>query len=207
MDIKFSGISEDTSNYVDVVNTAMQYQNFDKKLKDHIVPKAIKYGRYYTIVIPYSEIGIKMMQSDFTHTRNVFESGTELDEVMSEVTSIFESVDVGANNQSNNSKKKQVTLSPDLQFQVDTIKENLNSLYICEDASPINVTGIDFRKFGNMSEDMQKAVDKAIKYSFQNGKKSDNKPNKEKTFADATYDPNDFDDIKGCYIKLADPRQ
>ena len=207
MDIKFSGISEDTSNYVDVVKTAMQYQNFDKKLKDHIVPKAIKYGRYYTIIIPYSEIGIKMMQSDLTHTRNVFESGTELDEVMSEVTSIFESVDVGADNQSNNSKKKQVTLSPDLQFQVDTIKENLNSLYICEDASPINITGIDFRKFGNMSEDMQKAVDKAIKYSFQNGKKSDNKPNKEKTFADATYDPNDFYDIKGCYIKLADPRQ
>ena len=174
MNITFPGITEDTSSYVSIVKKALEYQNVSVKIRDHIVPKAIKYGNYYIMVIPYSEIGNKLIALnsnqgtgyggypfyESTDTHAIFsDDGESLNTCMEGVTTLFESMD----NIDSNIKKED--LPKELQDKLECIKENLNNIYVCEDGSAPDIEGLGTHKKldNHITDAIKQAIEKANK--------------------------------------------
>lgn len=171
MDIDFPGVTEDTSSYISIVKKALQYQNISVKIRDHIAPKAIKYGNYYIMVIPYSEIGGKLLalnsnagtgyggypyyESTDTHAIFSEENSGNINSCMESVTALFESLE----------PEPSSTLPRDVQEKVDTIKENLKYIYVCEDASAPDIEGLGTHKKldKHITDGILKAIEKANK--------------------------------------------
>lgn len=170
MNIEFPGVTDDVSSYVSIVKKALTYQNISVKLRDHVVPKAIKYGTYYTMQIPYSEIGPKLMTLNGSHgvgyggyafyestdTHALFGDDTEgssLSSCMENVTAIFE----GFMEESNGKRE----YPKHIMETIETIKENMSQIFVCEDTSVPDVNGLGSHK--QINEHIQKAVADAIK--------------------------------------------
>lgn len=167
MNIEFPGITEDTSAYVSIVKKALEYQNISIKIRDHVVPKAVKYGNYYIMIVPYSEIGTKMLALrgygatgfngypyyESTDTHAIFASegdGVTIDNCMESVTSIFESMDME---------------KPEVNERLDIIRENLKNIYVCEDTSAPDIEGLGTHKKldTHISDAILKAIENANK--------------------------------------------
>jgi len=146
MDVDFPGITDDVSSYVSIVKKALEYQNTTIKIRDHVAPKAIKYGTYYIMIIPYGEIGPKLMSLhnsqglgygghpfyESTDTHALFgEEG--YNSCMESVTTLFESFT--EQDKGNNFPKE-------VQETIDVIKENAKQIYICEDTSIPDIEGL-----------------------------------------------------------------
>lgn len=165
MNIEFPGITGDTSSYVNIVKKALEYQNVSVKIRDHVAPKAIKYGNYYIMIIPYSEIGTKLMALsgngtigyggypfyESTDTHSLFQTdageGATVDSCMESVTSLFESIE-HTPEQDKNGKE---VFPEKVQEVLATIKENLSKIYVCEDTSIPDVEGLGTHKKLNKS--------------------------------------------------------
>lgn len=178
MNIEFPGITEDTSAYVSIVKKALEYQNVSIKIRDHVVPKAVKYGNFYIMIVPYSEIGTKMLALrgygatgfngypyyESTDTHAIFASegdGEGIDSCMESVTSIFESMDMG---------------KPEVDERLDIIRENLKNIYVCEDTSAPDIEGLGTHKKldTHISDAILKAIENANK-DIKNPEKSNSK--------------------------------
>ena len=168
MNIEFPGITEDTSNYVSIVKKALEYQNLSIKIRDHVAIKAIKYGNYYIMIIPYSEIGNKLLALnsnvgtgygsypfyESTDTHAIFGSDNDgLSSCMENVTHVFETVGEDGNHQLSNEDMEKIGI----------IKENLQNIFVCEDTSVPDIEGLGTHKKLNSSitDAIQKAMDKA----------------------------------------------
>lgn len=168
IDIKFPGITDDIGDYTSIVKKALGYQNFDIKIRDHVAPKAIKYGNYYTMFIPYSEIGYKLMDLnsnrgtgyggypyyESTDTHAIFGNEDGLNSCMEGVTELFESLNVEDDN-----------MPKDVQEKIKIIKENLSHLYVCEDTSIPDIENLGTQKKLNssISDAILKAINKSAK--------------------------------------------
>ena len=97
-------------------------------------------------------------------------------------------------------------LDPVVEARLKIIEENLDKLTVCEDNSPPNVTGVETTVYESMDPELQKMVDQAIQnqknrvakqYSFKSHKGVEN----------GTITEKEINEIQGCDLRLADPRQ
>lgn len=183
----------DASKYALIVKNAMTDSGVHKKLRDHVIPKSIKFGTCYLMIIPYSEIGVKMMTKDLT---SKLVEGTSYDNLVGEIENLYKPL------------TESVTDDAESSHIPDQLLENLNNIYVCESDTPPNVTGFDSATVGKMPDDLKELVSRAMKKQkvsrFSGVKKTKSEDVK---FADGTVDPTKLDDIPGCYIKSVDPRQ
>lgn len=193
MNITFPGITEDVSNYISIVKKALNYQNVMIKIRDHVVPKAVKYGNYYIMIVPYSEIGPKLLALnsnagtgyggypyyESTDTHAIFgEDGSSLDSCMESVSALFESLE----------ENPEVNLPKDMQEKMEIIKENLKHIYVCEDATAPDIEGLGTHKKldTHITDAVLKAIEKANKGLDPNAPTTG--PNKIKISVNADFD-------------------
>lgn len=202
MDVKFEGMSEsDSSEYKQVIHDMFRDEGLTKKITSHIGKNAIKYGRYYAITNPFSDIHEKLanLRGGYGALENtmVFESATSstpkdeytLESVMQDVAEILEYKPDSADNKT--------------KMMYETICNNIKNMSICENNDPPNVIGMDYQQLSGLDKNIADAIFKGNK----NGKvrKPDTRKGT-KTYNDGLIN-SEVDKIKGCYIKLVDPRQ
>ena len=175
------------------------------------------------MIIPFSEIGTKMLSSRINQTQNIFsiptfESGTPIQESeeYKEYSKIMENV---------NTLLDHAYKSPDVsklvsecglkESYVKIIEENIRNLTYSDADTPPNVLGITEKAFDGMTQDLQSKVNDAIRRNntlfnasltktFQyNNKMKD----EEKHFSDATINTDKLSETPGCFIRMVDPRQ
>lgn len=172
MNITFPGVTEDTSSYVSVVKKALDYQNIAVKIRDHVVPNAIKYGQYYLMIIPYSEIGYKLLNLNGNHsvgyggipfyestdTHAIF-NNDGISSCMENVTQLFEN----SNGLDIDGSTGNRVLSDDMKSKLVHIQENLKNIYVSEDASVPDIGGLGtYKKLdSHISDAVLKAIEKA----------------------------------------------
>lgn len=192
MNVSFGATTEDTSAYAELVkNLGVDYK-IPKKLSQHIVPKAIKFGSYYVLTLPYDQISFKLSTSERNvETRLNSLGGSNktgvLEGYMSELTSMGESGTLVAN----------------------TIKKNLGMISINESEIPVFE---EFAQFSNLDDKIKKAIKEANekKTYVQMDKRLMRQGRGKNTSPEGTMDPNsqmETFDLPGCHIKMLDPRQ
>lgn len=223
-DITFSTPDDKVPQYVQTVKDALHDVKYNKKLNDHAVPKMIKFGRYYMMIIPYSEIGTKMLSSRVNQTHNIFsiytESATEsvnntpvteseqytsiMEGVSSLLDSVYENIDVSTLK----------TLGGKDSYR-NVIEYNLKNILVSEEETPPNITGISEASYEGMTSDLQAKVRNAIlrsnyiatgggNYKSFSGKSV---KDEDKHFSDSTIDTCNLGETPGCFIRMVDPRQ
>ena len=225
-DITFDSADDKAIQYVQTIKDALNDVKYNQKLNDHAVPKTIKFGRYYMMIIPYSEIGTKMLSSKINQTHNIFgvyaaeSTATENNTIIGDnddYSSILESVDTlldGVYENIDPSILKKVGFKDSYK---SVIEYNLKNILVSEEDTPPNITGISESAFDGMTADLQSKVKNAIMYSnylatggnksyksyFSNAKVKD----EDKHFSDSTIDTSALSETPGCYIRMIDPRQ
>ena len=212
-EVDFPGVSQDDAvSYKDIVKEAFKCNNLNKKLSTLAIPKLIKYGTYYFIIIPYSEIGPKLnaMRSGRGGTV-LFESTTIEDDIIPNVTSLFEYVEFEETSDEKPYRKGSTRiqkLSKHAQFCLENIKHNLTLLEIDESGEAIPNVFEDsvMENFDNLNEKVQKAA-KAALNSISKNSSSRGSSKKQNTPSDGVFDPKQFEELPGCYINVCDPRR
>lgn len=208
MNIEFPGVTEDTSSYVSIVKKALEYQNVSIKIRDHVVPKAIKYGNYYIMVIPYSEIGAKLMALngagtvgyggypfyESTDTHALFEEnegkGSSVNSCMESVTSLFESLEEDPETD----ETGKVVFPKKVQETLDTIKDNLSRIYVCEDTTIPDIEGLGTHKKLNTA--ITDGIMQAIKHAGESiGKEDPGMTSKIKININTDFDNGAYKDV------------
>lgn len=168
MDIRFPGITQDTSSYISTVKQALEYQNIGIKIRDHVAVKGIKYGKYFIMITPFSEIGERLLSlnSGTTYSSQAFYESTDthvlladegFSSCMESVTSIFESFSDNLTEDSSGNKK----LSKEIEDKLKIIETNMKSLYVCDDNSVPDIEGLG--KYKELSEVIKQSSLDAIK--------------------------------------------
>lgn len=206
IDIKFEGLSEsDTAEHRQTIMDMFRNEGLTKKITSHIGPNAVKYGKYYNMIIPFSDISEKManLRGGYGALENtvLFESASSnkttdeytLESVMTDIADIL---DYNPKDKSANSSTKIV---------YETICTNVKSMVVCENNEPPNVTGMSYENLSGIDKDILDAVFRGNK---DKRAKAPNQQKGTKQYADGLINNTTQDEkIKGCYIKLIDPRQ
>ena len=203
-DIEFPGIPVESSvEYIDIVKEAFGYQNIKKKISTLIVPKMIKYGTYYVMVTPYSDIGYKLKYARSTSTVVMFESTTIDESIMPDITSIYEYIELNKDRSDPNQKNQKL---PDYIYnQLENIRHNISLLEIdeSEDGIPNMSEYVVMEDFNSVSDKVRDAANAALK---KLSSKSTNN-SKTKKSQDGVVDESKFDELQGCHVRVVDPRQ
>lgn len=232
-DIRFPNISGDAEQeeYLGIIKGLFRYQDFDKKLRDHITPKMIKYGIYYLMIIPYTDIWtrLKMMDNNgvingsanrwIFESTDVGESNTGIETIMENATKILEIADrdVLTGEVPN---YHGATVPEHVKEQLDIIRENAEQICVCEnEAPPDDIFGVSFDKLikknkGKISQETQDAIIRAFESKWKESNKQLQKYTKQKqpqTVKDAGYvadgvNQEEMVELPGCYLKMVDPR-
>lgn len=234
VNINFPGVTDDTSSYVSVVKKALNYQNLAGKIRDHVVPSACKYGKYSILIIPYSEIGTKLQQlrqASGSYGAFYGESTIPVFSDDATVSSCMESVESLYNIITESSAEKEIDIPKPA---MNIIEENLKSIYVCEDKEPPDIMGLS--KFDNLDsivnimDDLISAKNEidcipSLNIHIENLNDTNAHPDqvfkrvtnpekeiKSNKVTPITDQPNlkdilNTEDIPGCHIKLADPRE
>ena len=227
-DIKFSTGDGHDEEYAKIVGECYKDSGMHRKMNQHVAPKTLKFGRYYVMTIPYSEIGVKMLNNKTNGTHNVFNF---IGAPMNSMNPVHESVEIPENykmcmesvdalldgvygdTESEDAHRSQQSITFESRFGKkdnlrDIIKYNIDNLLVDDENTPPNVTGIQESVFGEMSDDLKTMVNTALKRAgnMSTGSKKSIK-NEDKNIADAVIDPSTVDSIPGCFTKLVDPRQ
>ena len=196
------------------------------KIKNHIVPKALTYGKYYVYTIPQSKIFEDMQKYKIKKKKHgiAFEAA----EFESEINAITENLVQDVYEDAEHSMfgfprkdKHSENLEMVREEVTEYVKEYMDTIDVCPDdiALPVLETDIagaaeDLLKF---NDDFKKAVAKA-NGELETNKKSDNvfaqldgvlgyKDRKSKSKDGQTTKVEDFSFIKDCYIQLLNPKQ
>lgn len=213
-EVTFPGVSQDdTMGYKDIVKEAFKCNNLNKKLSSIAIPKLIKYGTYYFMIIPYSEIGPKLNAIRGGNSISLFENSIISDEIMPDVTSLFEFMECENQNIDdtatiyNTKKDSQKTLSKHAQDCINNIRHNLSMIEIDEsgEAIPDISEGFVMEGFDNLSEKVQKAAKEALKNVAK--KSYSQKRQKNQNASDGVIDPTQTEELPGCYTQVCDPRK
>ena len=225
-DITFDTVDDKSVQYVKTVKDALNDVNYNQKLNDHAVPKTIKFGRYYMMIIPYSEIGTKMLSSRVNQTHNIFsiytaESATESNTQIPitenvEYTSILEGVSELLDNVYENTDPSTLKKFGLQDSYKKVIEYNLQNILVSDENTPPNVTGISESLFDTMTDDLKGKVKNAIIRSNRLAMGGNGLVNpfnmkdikdEDKHFSDSTIDTSQLSETPGCYIRMVDPRQ
>ena len=196
--IEFIGSkNEDSSQLITLIEQMEKEFKLEHKIKNHIIPRTLEYGTYYVYTIPYSSILEKYHEKNVQQTKNkkmdsaVTEAFTDndIEEIYTEVvneSSVYKS----------NIKKTKM-------------KDNLNAFYnkydIINDSTPIPI--VEGAGVNLTSEFSQSSFDKAVKAANKIRKSSEvNTSGVYEIDETEKSDNGEFSNIKGCYIKLLNPK-
>lgn len=222
-DIKFNSGDGHDEEYAKIVEECYKSSGMHRKMNQHVVPKSLKFGRYYVMTVPYSEIGVKMMANKNNGTHNLF---NYMGSPMNSMGPVHESMDIPENYKmcmenvdallngvyGSDENRSQQSITFETKFGKkdnlkDIIKYNIDNLLVDDEDTPPNVTGIQESVFGEMSDDLKTIVNSALKRAGGMAPKSTKSvKNEDKNIADAVIDPSTVDSIPGCFVKLVDPR-
>ncbi len=209
------------ADYRSQVDEAFKYMGYDKKLRDHIVPKTLRYGTYNLMITPYAEVGAKLAFGEINTIsggtsmgRPIFESmgsnsssekkqTSNKSEILEAVTELFASFD------ENQIRKKQNggwDMPTSMHDRLQTISENLDHLLVNEDPTPANITGLKCVYESTMDPELQKMVDTAIEFQRKKSKSFTKFGENKATRKSDTITSKEIDQIQGCDLRLVDPR-
>lgn len=207
------------ADYRTQVAEAFKYMGFEKKLRDHLGPKALQYGTYYLMITPYAEVGAKMAMGGIRTVsgtasmgRPIFESADpkintvnkeeNKKEIIEAVTDLFVSFE---ETKPEKNKHGEYILPDVLKQRIDIVTDNLDKLIVNEDPTPANITGLKQGVYESMDPELQKMVDKAILSQRDKSKKFTSTIGKTKESSEVVSSK-DIDRIQGCDLRLVDPR-
>lgn len=233
-DIQFPNVSDDTAmeEYLGIIKGLFRYQDFDKKLRNHIVPKMVKYGTYYLMIIPYTDIWARLQMMDSNGVisgangnRWIFESTSPdvvdnkgVETIMEAATQILEAVDTNVvTGEKPNYHGESVPIH--VKEQLDIIRENAEQICVCEnEAPPDDILGVPIEKLTKngkkLSDGTQEAIQKAFKAQYEASNKQLKKlinqktpsAHKEDYISQDGINLGDMPELPGCYLKMVDPR-
>lgn len=184
------GVSSDDryDELIEEVKNQEKIHNLNYKIREHIVPKALTYGEYYVYIIPESKLYENAQKKKLERT-----SGAAMESA--DAQAFLESLD------------KSTTKDVKPEDMVEYISENIK---INNDDIPIPIlenntmTGAmkDLAQFNSLSNMLKQKKGKKNKET--------NGENKYASlgFSDGvkSYKLDDWSDVKGCYIKLMNPK-
>ena len=162
-------------------------------IREHIVPKTLKYGEYYVYVIPESKLYESAQRRKLELSR-----GAAMES--SEAISLLESLDLDKNDPLYKDTKPEdvVTyLSENIKINNNDlpipILENENMVGAMKDLADFNSLNTLLKKKKWDKKDKNKDNNKYMSLGFSDGVKS--------------FKIDDWSGVKGCYIKLLDPKK
>lgn len=175
--IKNSFENEDNTSIISIIENLEQKFSLLEKIKSHIVPNTLQYGKYYVYTVPYS----KLFEDFYKMKTNQIKS-TTLESVDDFIKEFKKEAGVETTNFS--------------KFKND-VNETLNNIKVYNDDFSIPILeGTDLE--GLLDEKFKKKVEREIK----NGQKATFTPD-----GTVEVKGDDFSFIKDCFIKLIDPRK
>jgi hypothetical protein len=196
--LKFKNASDtDTakSGYINIIENMESKFKVIPKIKNHIIPKTLQYGKYYAYTIPYSKMFESYYRNKVKDKNNI--TSTALESADENLIKSFKD-ELGVNMPSNT---KNI---------FNSYTENIE-VYNDEIAIPI-IEGTDISALLESKSDMiaddefRKKVEQQIKKADKNNKKKNIPLYNDGTINLKTPEA-DFSNIQGCYIKLIDPRR
>lgn len=198
--IEFVGSSgDDSTRLLTIIENMEKELKLEHKIKNHIVPKTLEFGTYYAYTIPYSSILEKY------HEKNIQLKNTNKLNSEDSLTEAFTDDDV------EDIYNEVVNESVDYKtIKKNTIKTNLNSFYnkydVINNEMPLPLVegaGIDIE-----SEFTESSFEKAVKAAKKMRKKNEINTSGVYEIEDkgTTTGEGEFSNIKGCYIKLLNPK-
>lgn len=184
---------DSNSSYISIVENLENKFKLKSKLKNHIIPSGLQYGKYYAYTVPYAKLFEDFYRKKQKKSLNqpMLESIT-LESVDEKVIKQFKS-DVGALNNDKDLRKLFDNFSSGIEVYND-------DPFIPVIESPSDIEALaDTDKFqgivGTKLKELEKQQNKSAKTMFADGT------------ADIKDKEADFSAIKECYIKLIDPRK
>jgi len=192
--IKFTNTNKDNDeSFTKMIENIEKKFRLNDKIKNHIIPNTLQYGKYYVYTVPYS----KLLQNYSKKMSNSITMESLIDDDFVQ----------GLRDVVKHDDKTSLPISN--KVLCETIKKLTDNIEVCLDDVPVSIleeveegailesSGIPISIFGDES------FNKLLKNSSK-GRNKNATP-----FADGTKSLNqkgeDFSHIKGCYIKLLDP--
>ena len=181
---------EDKQSYISLIENLETKFKLSSKLKNHIIPKTLQYGKYYVYTVPYSKLFENFYDKKVRELKTISITENIDDNFIRELKD-----DGQIKSVSSILKKEIKDLVKDIEVENDIVH------------IPI-LEGVDVSELIT-DEKFKKDVEDAIK----NSNKSKNKTNSFSTFFnDATISTekdktNNFDNITDCFIKLISPKK
>ena len=208
--------------YINVIKDVEDELNLHQKIKNHIVPKTLKYGKYYVYIIPQSKLFQNFQKDKLKKRKIVFESSEakEIDEALDIVLEEMKLVSV--NDEPPNigfSKPHKQKETPEKHELKEFITEFCDSIDVNNDDIPlpllenadIALAEEDLKKFSTKFKAAVERENQRIKEEEENrnvytsldgvlGIKQKNEKKEGQKLEDFTF-------VKDCYIKLLDPKR
>lgn len=208
--------------YINVIKDVEDELNLHQKIKNHIVPKTLKYGKYYVYIIPQSKLFQNFQKDKLKKRKIVFESSEakEMDEALDIVLEEMKLVSV--NDEPPNigfSKPHKQKETPEKHELKEFITEFCDSIDVNNDDIPlpllenadIALAEEDLKKFSTEFKAAVERENQRIKEEEENrnvytsldgvlGIKQKNEKKEGQKLEDFTF-------VKDCYIKLLDPKR
>lgn len=189
--LSFSTNGKESDSYDDLIEQVKELENqhgLNYIIREHIVPKTLKYGEYYVYVIPEKSLFESAQRRKFEKT-----SGAMMES--SEATILFESLNINKN------EYKDFKSDEIMEYVSENIKINNTDipLPLLENNS-VNMAMKDLADFNSINSLLKKG---------KNKKKNNNDASINLGFSDGvkSFKGDDWSNIKGCYIKLLDPKK
>ena len=189
--LSFSTNGKESDTYDDLIEQVKELENqhgLNYIIREHIVPKTLKYGEYYVYVIPEKSLFESAQRRKFEKT-----SGAMMES--SEATTLLESLNINKN------EYKDFKSDEIMEYVSENIKINNTDipLPLLENNS-VNMAMKDLADFNSINSLLKKG---------KNKKKNNNDTSMNLGFSDGvkSFKGDDWSNIKGCYIKLLDPKK
>lgn len=189
--LSFSTNGKESDSYDDLIEQVKELENqhgLNYIIREHIVPKTLKYGEYYVYVIPEKSLFESAQRRKFEKT-----SGAMMES--SEATTLLESLNINKN------EYKDFKSDEIMEYVSENIRINNTDipLPLLENNS-VNMAMKDLADFNSINSLLKKG---------KNKKKNNNDASMNLGFSDGvkSFKGDDWSSIKGCYIKLLDPKK
>lgn len=216
--LNFSTDTAQREKYDDLIEDVKRIEKeykLNHKVREHIVLKTLKYGEYYVYVIPKSKLFEKAQYNKNSKIKSLALESYELE-------GLCESMDIDRKSDNIN------FLNEELQYQFNVCNDEI-PLPLVENTNTLSAM-LDIKKFNKLNPLMKynppkkddKLKDAKMNKELEKTKKADmnlyknGKPGIKDNnigFSDGVIsnkgnrDIDDWSDVKGCYIKLLDPKK
>lgn len=223
LDFETVSTEDERISYKNIVKEMEEDHKLQQKIKNHIVPKTLQYGKYYAYIIPQSKLFENFQKNKIKDRRRqiAFEASEFEEEIaaitesMMEMNNTEEEVRIGF------ASKKSNKTSEAIKTEVsEYLSDFVTNIDVCNEDIPLpllesNLSEAveDLLKF---NDDFKRAVD-SVNKDLKNHKSPSNNvfasldgvmnTKDKKTKNKDSDEVEDFSFIKDCYIKLISPKQ